>query len=81
MKENKDQPGRVSTCFDGSPCAEMMEKIMGEQGIGSLCEEMMQKVIREQGKGSSREEIMKALMKDCCEGQAEPQESKKGGLR
>lgn len=44
MKENdesKDRQSQVSTCFEGSPCAEMMPKIMGEQGIGSLSEEMM----------------------------------------
>jgi hypothetical protein len=45
MKENKDQPKKVSTCFEGSPAAEMMQKIMGEQGIGSLCEEMMRSLI------------------------------------
>jgi hypothetical protein len=45
MKENKDQPKKVSTCFEGSPTAEMMQKIMGEQGIGSLCEEMMRSLI------------------------------------
>jgi len=41
MKENKDPQRKIRTCLDGSPCAEMMQKIMGEQGIGSLCEEMM----------------------------------------
>jgi len=46
MKENKGQPKKVSTCFEGSPAAEMMKKIMGEQGIGSLCEEMMRSLIR-----------------------------------
>jgi len=45
MKENKGQPNKVSTCFEGSPTAEMMQKIMGEQGIGSLCEEMMRSLI------------------------------------
>ena len=45
MKENKDQPRKVSTCFEGSSFAEMMQKIMGEQGIGSLCEEMMRSLI------------------------------------
>lgn len=39
MKENKDQPERISTCFEG--CAEMMRKIKGEDGIGSLCQKMM----------------------------------------
>ena len=41
MKEDKDQRRQVSTCFEEAPCAEMMQKIMGEQGIGSLSEEMM----------------------------------------
>ncbi len=41
MKEDKDEQSKVSTCLEGSPCAEMMQKIMGGQGIGSLCEEMM----------------------------------------
>lgn len=46
MKENKGQRKKVSTCFDGLPSAEMMQKIMGEQGIGSLCEEMMRSLIK-----------------------------------
>jgi len=46
MKENKGQPKKVSTCFEGSPAAEMMQKIMAEQGIGSLCEEMMRSLIK-----------------------------------
>ncbi len=41
MKEDKDQQKKVSTCLEGSPYAEMMQKIMGEHGIGSLSEEMM----------------------------------------
>ena len=46
MKENKGQPKKASTCFEGSPAAEMMQKIMGEPGIGSLCEEMMRSLIK-----------------------------------
>ena len=46
MKDNKGQPKKVSTCFEGSPAAEMMQKITGEQGIGSLCEEMMRSLIK-----------------------------------
>ena len=46
MNENKDQPRKVSTCFEGSPFAEMMQKIMGEEGIGSLCEEMMRSLMK-----------------------------------
>lgn len=44
MKENdesKNRQGRAGTCFEEAPFAEMMEKILGEQGIGSLSEEMM----------------------------------------
>ena len=51
MKENKDQPKKVSTCFERSPSAEMMKKIMGEQGIGSLCEEMMRSLIKKLNEG------------------------------
>jgi len=47
MKENKGRPKSVSTCFDGSPSAEMMQKIKGEQRIGSLCEEMIGSLIKQ----------------------------------
>jgi hypothetical protein len=63
MKENKGQPKKVSTCFDGSPAAEMMQKIMGEQRIGSLCEEMMRSLIKtlnediEESQKTNKEEI------------------------
>ena len=63
MKENKDQPKKVSTCFEGSPCAEMMHKIMDKQGIGSLCEEMMRSLIKklsqdiEESQNPNNEEI------------------------
>jgi hypothetical protein len=46
MKDNEGQPKEVSTCFDGSPAAEIIQKIMGEQRIGSLCEEMMRALIK-----------------------------------
>jgi hypothetical protein len=46
MKEKKGQRKKMSTCFDGLPSAEMMQKIMGKQGIGSLCEEMMRSLIK-----------------------------------
>jgi hypothetical protein len=46
MKEDKDRQRKVNTCLEGSPCAEMMQKIMGEQGCGSLCEEMMRSLMK-----------------------------------
>ena len=30
VKDNKEQPRPVSTCFEGLPSAEMIQKIMGE---------------------------------------------------
>jgi hypothetical protein len=45
MSEYKDEPRPVSTCFDGSPCAELMQKVMSEHGIGSLSAEMMRSLL------------------------------------
>lgn len=65
MKEDKDQQKKVSTCLEGSPCAEMMQKIMGEQGIGSLCQEMMRSLTetRREGKESQGEANQKEVHK------------------
>jgi hypothetical protein len=41
MKEHDDRPRKVSTCFEGWPGAEMLQKILGQGGIGSLCEEIL----------------------------------------
>ena len=63
MKENKGQPKKGSTCFEGPPAAEMMLRIMGEQGIGSLSEEMMRSLIKklnedfEEPQNPNKEEI------------------------
>jgi hypothetical protein len=46
MKDNKDQPKQVSTCLEDSAYAEMMQKIMGGQGIGSLCEERIRSLMK-----------------------------------
>jgi hypothetical protein len=51
MKENERRPKKVSTCFEGSPTAAMMQKIMGEKGIGSLSEEMMRSLIKKLNEG------------------------------
>jgi hypothetical protein len=63
MKENKGQQNKVSTCFEGLPSAEMLQDIMGKQGIGSLCEGMMRSLIKklnediEESQKSKKEEI------------------------
>jgi hypothetical protein len=41
MTEDKDRPKTVSTCFDGPPCAENLQKALGGGGIGSLCEGLL----------------------------------------
>jgi hypothetical protein len=46
MKEDKDQQNQVSTCLEDLACAELIQKIMGQQGIGSLCEERMRSLMR-----------------------------------
>ncbi len=66
MKEDKDQQRKVSTCLEDSPCAEMMQRIMGEQGIGSLCEEMMRSLTEtcRAGKESQGEVNQKEIHKE-----------------
>ena len=54
VKESKDQPRKVSTCFEGSTCAELMQEVMGEHGIGSLCDEMMKSLVNGDRKGKKR---------------------------
>lgn len=54
MKEKKDEPKKVSTCFEESPCAELMEEILGEGGVGSLCEEIMRTVAERSTKGQDK---------------------------
>jgi hypothetical protein len=62
MDENRDQPRKISTCFDGSSCAEMMQKIMGGEGIGSLCEEIMRSLVKRCCEG--KEEPQEAKKKE-----------------
>jgi hypothetical protein len=63
VKDNEEKPRQVSTCFEGSSFAEMMQKIMGSEGIGSLSEEMMRSMIEklnedlEESPKSKKEEI------------------------
>jgi hypothetical protein len=57
MDENKDRLRKLSTCFEGSSFAEMMQKIVGAEGIGSLSEEIMRSLIESccEGKGEPQE--------------------------
>jgi len=50
MKEDKDRQSQVSTCLEGPACAEMIQKLMGEQGTGTLYEEMMRSLMKKTSK-------------------------------
>jgi hypothetical protein len=77
MAEKKDNQKEFSTCLEGSPMAEMMKKMLGQQGIGSLCTEMMKKVMEKPGEGFNLPcaGMMKEMMKGCCS----EKESKESG--
>lgn len=66
MTDKKEKQKEFSTCLENAPFAEMMQKMMGQKGIGSLCAEMMKKVTEKQGAGCSVHcvEIMKSMMKE-----------------
>jgi hypothetical protein len=52
MMENKDNKEKFSTCLEGMPFAGLMQKMIGQQGVGSLCSEMMKKVMAGHGDGT-----------------------------
>jgi hypothetical protein len=65
MTEKKENQKEFSTCLEGIPFAEMMQKMIGQQGIGSLCTEMMKKVMEKQGESCSSlcAEMMRSMRK------------------
>ena len=54
MSKPKDEPRKVSTCFEGSTWAEMIEKASGEEKLGSLCEEMMKSLVKGLGSNAAQ---------------------------
>lgn len=72
MTDQKESAKGFSTCLENAHFAEMMQKIMGQQGIGSLCAEFMKKAGQQDGKNCMARcvEMMQAAMKErCCAGQ------------
>lgn len=67
MAEKKENQKEFSTCLEGMPFAEMMQKMISQQGIGSLCTEMMKKVMEKQGDDCRFHcaEMMRSMMKKC----------------
>ena len=37
MAEKKESQKEFSTCLENIPFAEMMQKMMGQKGVGSFC--------------------------------------------
>jgi hypothetical protein len=79
MAEKEENKKIFSTCLEGIPLAEKMQKMMGQQGIGSLCAEIMKKVVEKKGEGSgfSCAEMMTAMKKGCCGNPEQTKESRK----
>ena len=65
MAEKKEHQKEFSTCLENIHCAEIMQKMMGQKGVGSICEEMMKKVTEKKGEGCSVHcaEMMHSMMK------------------
>jgi hypothetical protein len=68
MAEKKGNQKEFSTCLEDTPLAEIMQKMLGQQGIGSLCTKMMKQVLEKPGAGSSFPcaEMMRSMLKGCC---------------
>jgi hypothetical protein len=78
MADKSENQKEFSTCFERLPFAEMMQKMMGKQGVGSLCAEMMKKIMGHEKEGcrSHCAEMMQKMMKECGGVQEEPEKSK-----
>ena len=76
-KENREE---FSTCLEGIPFAELMQKMIGRQGIGALSSEMMKKVMEGRVKGSGFHcfEMMRSMMEK-SNGNRRTQENQRGG--
>lgn len=67
MEEKKMDQKEFSTCLENTSFAEMMQKMIGQQGIGSLCAEMMKKIMGHQEDGCRLHctEMMQSMRKKC----------------
>jgi hypothetical protein len=78
MAEKEENKKGFRTCLEDIPFAEMMQKMMGKQGIGSLCSEMMKNAMGKQGESCNFNctEIMESMMKGCSGIKEESKEKK-----
>jgi hypothetical protein len=65
MAKKGQKKNAFSTCLEDGPVAEMMQKMMGQHGVGSLCSEMMKEVRENKWTGGrfSCAEMMASLLK------------------
>ena len=71
--EQKTTGEQSQSPCEGTPCAEMMEKIMGQEGKGCGCMEMMEKMMGQEGK-EGFDGMMSQMMTACCGEQGETEE-------
>ncbi len=45
MADKEDTHKQFDTCFENESFAELMQKMIGRQGVGSLCAEVMKKTL------------------------------------
>ena len=79
MADKKEPDKEFDTCFDNTPFAELMKKMMGRQGVGSFSAEMMKKILEKQEDccGFYWPEIMQGMRRQSSVVQEEPEETKK----
>jgi len=65
MAEDKENQKGFNMGFEGTPCAEMMHKCLGQKGMGSICADMVKKMREPHGDGGgfSCAEMMASMMK------------------
>jgi len=78
MADKKDADKEFDTCFENRPFAELMQKIMGRQGVGSLSAEMMKKILESQKDRCCRNwaEIMQEIKTQSGRVEEEPEKTK-----
>jgi len=71
MMETKEKFKEFSTCLENANCAELMQKMMGSQGIGSICAQIMKQAGEKDGKGCC----------DLCAGMMKAMSAKHEGVK
>lgn len=78
MADKEDTHKQFDTCFENESFAELMQKMIGRQGVGSLCAEVMKKTLEKKVDccGFYWSEIMPGMRGQSSIVQEEPKETK-----